>query len=138
MKKILLYLACFIGIIVAATVCVCAATPLIHRTEAFYQEKFAKEVGGTREVVLDDGTRIDIATQTEAIEVEFAHKFYEAIGQSLHYAVKTGKNPVIWLIVENQGEEKYVQRCVELIKYIYLERGERKQQIKVLVYRAYR
>ena len=38
-----------------------------------------------------DGTRCDILTDTHAIEVDFADKWAEAIGQSLKYATQTGK-----------------------------------------------
>ena len=40
------------------------------------------------EVVMKDGTRCDILTSTHAIEVDFAKKWAEAIGQSLNYASK--------------------------------------------------
>ena len=51
------------------------------------------------EVVMNDGTRCDILTATHAIEVDFAKKWAEAIGQSLHYALHTGKRPAVALIV---------------------------------------
>ena len=51
------------------------------------QEKFAREIGGQVEVVMKDGTRCDILTATHAIEVDFAKKWAEAIGQSLNYAI---------------------------------------------------
>ena len=44
------------------------------------------------EVVMKDCTRCDILTATHAIEVDFARKWAEAIGQSLNYAMHTGKN----------------------------------------------
>ena len=52
------------------------------QSERYYQEKFAKEIGGQVEVVMKDGTRCDILTATHAIEVDFAKKWAEAIGQS--------------------------------------------------------
>jgi len=58
------------------------------QSERYYQEKFAKEIGGQVEVVMKDGTRYDILTSTHAIEVDFAKKWAEAIGQSLNYASK--------------------------------------------------
>ena len=39
------------------------------------------EIGGKVEVVMKDGTRCDILTATHAIEVDFAKKWAEAIGQ---------------------------------------------------------
>ena len=43
----------------------------------YYQEKFAREIGGKVEVVMRDGTRCDILTATHAIEVDFAKKWAE-------------------------------------------------------------
>ena len=76
------------------------ATPLFGKqSERYYQEKFAREIGGQVEVVMEDGTRCDILTATHAIEVDFAKKWAEAIGQSLNYAMHTGKRPGVALIV---------------------------------------
>lgn len=81
------------------------------RLEEYYQKQIAKQIGGTREVVLDDNTRVDICTKSEVIEVEFARKWYESIGQVCHYSVKTGLKPVIYLIVETDKDNIYVERC---------------------------
>ena len=37
------------------------------QSERYYQEKFAREIGGQVEVVMKDGTRCDILTATHAI-----------------------------------------------------------------------
>ena len=47
------------------------------QSERYYQEKFAREIGGQVEVVMKDGTRCDILTTTHAIEVDFAKKWAE-------------------------------------------------------------
>jgi len=55
------------------------ALPLFGKqSERYYQEKFAREIGGQVEVVMQDGTRCDILTATHAIEVDFAKKWAEA------------------------------------------------------------
>jgi hypothetical protein len=55
------------------------ALPLFGKqSERYYQEKFAREIGGQVEVVMKDGTRCDILTATHAIEVDFARKWAEA------------------------------------------------------------
>ena len=52
------------------------AVPLFGKqSERYYQEKFAREIGGQVEVVMKDGTRCDILTATHAIEVDFAKKW---------------------------------------------------------------
>ena len=76
------------------------------QSERFYQEKFAKEIDGQVEVIMKDGTRCDILTSTHAIEVDFARKWAEAIGQSLHYALHTGKSPAVALIVLSPSDNK--------------------------------
>ena len=54
------------------------ALPLFGKqSERYYQEKFAREIGGQVEVVMKDGTRCDILTDTYAIEVDFARKWAE-------------------------------------------------------------
>ena len=87
------------------------ALPLFGKqSERYYQEKFAREIGGQVEVVMKDGTRCDILTATHAIEVDFAKKWAEAIGQSLNYALHTGKRPAVALIVLSPSDNKYVER----------------------------
>ena len=83
------------------------ALPLFGKqSERYYQEKFAREIGGQIEVVMKDGTRCDILTSTHAIEVDFARKWAEAIGQSLNYAMQTGKRPAVALIVLSPSDNK--------------------------------
>jgi len=91
------------------------ALPLFGKqSERYYQEKFAKEIGGQVEVVMKDGTRCDILTATHAIEVDFAKKWAEAIGQSLNYAMQTGKRPAVALIVLSPSDNKYVERVSKI------------------------
>ena len=93
------------------TIFLLLALPLFGKqSERYYQEKFAREIGGQVEVVMKDGTRCDILTATHAIEVDFAKKWAEAIGQSLHYAMHTGKRPAVALIVLSPSDNKYVER----------------------------
>jgi hypothetical protein len=80
------------------------------QSERYYQEKFAREIGGQVEVVMKDGTRCDILTATHAIEVDFAKKWAEAIGQSLNYAMQTGKRPAVALILLAPADNKYIER----------------------------
>jgi hypothetical protein len=93
-------------------------SPNVHHVEKYYQEKIQQLVGGKRETILNDGTRVDIETNTEVIEVEFAHKWYEAIGQSAHYSIKTNKQPTIYLIYEGGSDDKYIERCTQACQNI--------------------
>jgi len=59
-----------------------------------------------------DKTRCDLFTETEAIEVDWAPKWAEAIGQSTYYAFATNKRPTIILLVKDMDKEKqFVYRC---------------------------
>lgn len=80
-----------------------------HSAERDYQKAWCDAHGGTIEVVLPDNTRVDCLTATHAIEFDFAPKWAEAIGQSLHYAALTGKSPGVVLIMA-PGDEKFRTR----------------------------
>lgn len=84
--------------------------------ERYYQKKFAKEIGGQVEVVMKDGTRCDILTDTHAIEVDFAIKWAESIGQSLNHAMHTGKKAGILLILDSDSDEKHLERLEAIIE----------------------
>ena len=101
------------------------------RTERDYQLKCNEVFQGKVEQKLSDGTRVDILTDDLAIEVDFARKWYEAIGQAAHYARLTGKKPAILLIVNKSGEEKYVKAALDACKLTQVNG----YYITVLVYR---
>jgi len=55
---------------------------------------------------MPDSSRVDCVTDEYAIEVDFATKWAEAIGQSTYYARITNKKPGILLIMENPAHDK--------------------------------
>lgn len=59
-----------------------------------------------------------IAMGSYAVEVDFADKWAEAIGQSMHYARLTGKEPAVLLILEKKGDERYLQRLEQTAYWI--------------------
>jgi len=65
---------------------------------------------GQTEVVLNDKARVDCLTDQYAVEVDFAEKWAEGIGQALFYGVKTGRKPGVLLILENDGDERFIER----------------------------
>ena len=103
MKRILLLLATSI------ILSICANAQLTKQTESYYQNKFAEIVRGQKEVVLDDRTRVDIVTDSFAIEVDFADKWAEGIGQSYHYGMKLKKKSGILLVVNGKFDDRFVQ-----------------------------
>lgn len=80
--------------------------------ERAYQEAWCAKNGGITEVVLRGGSRVDCLTETHAVEVEFAYKWKEAIGQALYYGKKTGRTPGIVLIKEKPEDQKYLGRLI--------------------------
>lgn len=90
-------------------------------SESFYQEQYAKKLGGRTEVTMPDGTRCDILTDTHAIEVDFADKWAEAIGQSLNYAMQTGKKAGIVLVLLDRGDEKHLERLREMTRHYSMD-----------------
>lgn len=83
--------------------------------EKEYQNHWCKCNNGQTEYRLSDLTRIDCLTKDYAIEFDFANKWAESIGQSLYYALMTGKKAGVVLIIENGAKDtKYLNRlkCV--------------------------
>lgn len=83
-----------------------------HQKEKFYQNIFADSINGKTEVVLSDGARADIVTDTFAIEVDFAYKWAESIGQSLYYSEMLGKKAGVLLISRTEKDNKYIERLM--------------------------
>jgi hypothetical protein len=84
------------------------------KLESDYQDEWCQ---GQKEVVLIDRTRIDCLTDTHAIEVEFANKWKEAIGQSLHYSLMTGKKAGIVLIMRKPTDQRYMVALEKVINH---------------------
>lgn len=106
-------------ILVLITVLLLFNTPL-NAAEKDYQNPFCEELGGQVEVVLSDRTRVDCLTDTYAIEVDFAHKWAEAIGQALHYAVMTGKQPGIMLIIKSSDDIRHAAKIQRIMREWHL------------------
>lgn len=85
------------------------------RNERYYQEKFCKDLNGIVEYRLEDRTRIDCLTKRYAIEVDWAKKWAEGVGQSLYYAAMTKKKPAVGLIA-GKNDTRYIKRLNLLAK----------------------
>ena len=68
------------------------------------------------EVQLEEGPRVDCLTPTHAIEMDFARKWPEAIGQSLHYALLTNRKAGIVLILKSPGDTPHLEAAKRVIK----------------------
>lgn len=85
---------------------------LLLISSVFASERDIQELWceGKTEHRLPDKTRIDCLTGEYAIEVDWAHKPYNAIGQSLYYSAMTGKKPGILIILLDPKDCRFVER----------------------------
>lgn len=90
------------------------------RLETDYSRAWAKDHAGTPEYRLADGTRVDVMTQTQAIEFEYPHKWAESLGQALYYAAATGLQPAIVYIVSGPKDERYLARARRTVEFWHL------------------
>jgi len=88
--------------------------------EKWYQEHWCAANQGNAEVILPDKTRADCITATHAVEFDFGEKWAEAIGQSLYYALQTGKRAGVVLIIETPADRKYFIRLNSTIEHFKL------------------
>lgn len=88
------------------------------KKEIYFQMKFANNIKGDTEIVLEDNSRVDILTDTYAIEVDFAENWAESIGQSLFYAEMTKKKPAVLLIMNSTSkpDDKCLVRLLKVAK----------------------
>ncbi len=82
--------------------------------EKYYQTAMCDQMHGIMEYRLPDKTRVDCLTDEYAIEVDFAKKWAESIGQSLYYGLSTGKKPAVGLIIRNKKDRKYLRRLMKV------------------------
>ena len=106
-----------------------------QKNERYYQLKCNEILQGEVEKRMGDGTRVDILTDDLAIEVDFAKKWYEAIGQACHYANLTGKKPAIILIVREQSQEKYIRAAARVCKTTKVRLNGDDYHVTMLVHR---
>lgn len=82
--------------------------------EVYYQKEWCAAQNGTLESVVPSGARCDCLTTTHAIEFDFADKWAEAIGQSLHYATQTEKKAGIVIIMENPDRDNKLLKRLKM------------------------
>jgi hypothetical protein len=98
--------------------------------ESAWRDALAKRLNGQAEVAIEGG-RIDVLTDTMAIEVDWPHKWHEGLGQALHYADATGKQGAVALIAYSQDPENLYERSrkrLEMVERLYAQ-----SNIKLLV-----
>ena len=88
-------------------------------SEKYWNHLVCQHWKGKEEVWIDGG-RVDCITRSHAIEADFAHKWQEAIGQSLYYSMVTGLKPGILVIRQNEKDDKYINRLIRTINHYKL------------------
>ena len=103
-------------IAIALLVAACSSPAIAKRLnkERWYQDKGCE---GVTEYRLPDKTRVDCLLEEYAIEYDFANKWAEAIGQSLHYGRMTHRKAGIVLIMESPKDAKYYRRLMDNIAF---------------------
>ena len=104
-------------------------------TERSYQKHVNEIFQGLIEHRLPDATRVDIVTDDLAIEIDFARKWYEAIGQACHYGSSLKKKPAILLIVRSPEDEKYVAAAKRVCSKTKISIDGQDYHIVLFVYR---
>jgi hypothetical protein len=90
----------------------------VYGNEHDESRRLAIKYKAKREIVLPDGARCDLVNDQYAIEVDYAPKWAEAIGQSLYYASVLRRKPAIILLCD-MNSQRYVNRA----KYVCAEHG---------------
>lgn len=98
--------------------------------EAAWRDALAAELKAEHEVPVEGG-RIDVMTKTEAIELDWPHKWHEGLGQALHYADATGKKPVLALISYSQGPDKLQAKSRE--RFNLVEKNCNKHGVRLVI-----
>ena len=116
---VLLALFCLLGLWVIACLG-CASAPVAAKRlhlESWYTDALAKELDAQPEARMRNGTRCDVLATHHAIEVEFAAKWCEAIGQALNYASQTGRRGTVALILEKESDERFLTRLRDVVSW---------------------
>ncbi len=111
-------------LLVAAVLLLSSAAVSFGYDEADYIEALANDglfvtMDGSPAITekqLPNGTRADIIGFHDdtlyAVEVEFASKWAESIGQAINYSLQTGGEPGVVLILEDAKDIRFVRRLL--------------------------
>lgn len=101
-----------VAIVFAIVMAICLLTSMLLGDELSEVRRIAPKYSAAVEVRQWDDTRIDMLTDTHAIEVDWSEKWAEAVGQSLYYAAVSGRKPGICLLVrDREKESRHIFRC---------------------------
>lgn len=113
MKSIIVAFVAILSAAVALDMRSSAAPPGSALRETDWSKRIAEEwrangVAAETEARQPDGSRVDILTATDAVEVEWCHggKWKEAIGQAVLYGIQTNRRPCVLLLVKGDDAER--------------------------------
>ena len=95
-----------------------------------WRDALAAQLNAQHEVRIEGG-RIDVLSDTEAIEIDWPHKWHEGLGQVLHYADVSGKQAVLALISYSQGPDQLQKESRE--RFDLVERQCAKHNVKLVI-----
>ncbi len=84
--------------------------------EKEWTDALANRIKGQSEVQVDRG-RVDVMTDSYAIEIDFIKKWHEGLGQAIHYGDESNRIGVLALIDETNAHDQDIQH-LELIRKI--------------------
>lgn len=73
----------------------------------------ADKIGNVFSETRVDYGRVDITTEKKVIEIDRHDKFHQGIGQALHYALATGKDPVLALMLDKKNIDRQKTAFIE-------------------------
>ena len=83
--------------------------------EREYQAVWCNKHCGQMEYILPDKARVDCLLPDLAVEVDFAPKWAECVGQALYYDKMTNRTPACLLILEKPSDIKYLERLQKTV-----------------------
>lgn len=111
---------------IAALACLVALCSTTSANELTQARRLAAKYSAQVEVRLPDDSRVDLLSGTHAIEVDWAPKWAEAVGQAIHYSLLAGKKPAVILLLRDPATEwrhlvRAAQVCGRLGIVLYVE-----------------
>ncbi|MTB51322.1 hypothetical protein [Lewinella sp. W8] len=96
--------------------CAVALTTIRAQSEADHIRVLGEHFQGATEVHVENG-RIDILTKTHAIEVEWASKWKNSIGQALWYAQQKNVKAGIILLLKERKDLEHFYKLTSTLSY---------------------
>lgn len=106
-----------IGLIISILVPAAVFAGRLH-PKRWYQERWCAKYFDNSTVSVSD--QYDCLSKKYVIEFDYADKWYESIGESLHYALQTSRKAGIVLIMEKESDMKYWIKLKKTIEHYNL------------------